>query len=147
MAETAIKAAEAAKKTTTTRLLEDQNYPSEMRRQMWPLCCGASILSGLKRAHELTQPELVAEINRVINDTLPDLQIFAGEQMRPHLTFLTLNSTQCASPKIMAAIEECGFVLLGKGKPRGGEQQFFVRDTSNSFSSAAVVNGKALKAA
>lgn len=114
-------------------LLNDRSFPPEMRRQMWPLCCGASILSGLKHAGNLTEEELVAEIDFVINKTTPDFQIFNGEQMKPHLTFLTLNSQQMGSKKIMDCVAKAGFTKFAEGTPRGSPQGFFIRDTSNSF--------------
>lgn len=112
------------------------SYPPEMRRQMWPLCCGASIISGFKSVNTLTEAELLADILSTINDTVPDLQIFAGEQMKPAFTFLTLNSAQMASTKIMTAIKEAGFVRIGTGRPRGGDQGFFLRDTSKTWKAA-----------
>jgi hypothetical protein len=111
------------------------DYPSEMRRQMWPLCCGAAIASGFKHAGGITDDELDAEIKNMLT-ALPDFQIYHGEHMQPHLTFLTLNSSQMASAKIMKAVEKAGFKKIGEGKPRGSPQGFFLRDTSNTWKAA-----------
>lgn len=115
------------------------NYPTEMRRQLWPLCCGASILSGFKSVNTLTDEELLDDILTIVDrdGPVPDHQVFEGEIMRPALTFLTLNSGQMQSPKIMTAIEEAGFVSIGTAKPRGSTQGFFVRDTSSSWEAAS----------
>lgn len=113
----------------------DGDYPPEMRRQLWPLCCGASILSGFKSVATLTNDELIEQINSVINDAVPDFQVYGYETMRPKLTFLTLNSDQMKSKKIMTAIAKVGFFKVGTAKPRGHIQGFFVRDTSDSWAS------------
>lgn len=120
-------------------LLNNQAFPEEMRRQLWPLCCGASILSGFKHAGNRSEEELVEEINFVINKTLPDFQVYNGEQMKPKLTFLTLNSSQMASAKVMKCIEKAGFVKIGEGKPRGSPQGFFVQDTSGTYKTIGAV--------
>lgn len=121
-----------AKKTSFVR--DAGAYPSEMRRQLWPLCCGASILSGLKDVQKFKDDEeLATALISTIDDYVPDLQVFAHEQMRPGLTFLTLNSGQMGSPKIMAGVKKAGFVKFAEAKPRGGAQGFFVRDTSKTF--------------
>lgn len=109
------------------------DYPPEMRRQLWPLCCGASILSGLKDAHKMDHDELVKAITSTIDDNVPDLQVFGSELMQPKLTFLTLNQVQMKSDKIMSAVTEAGFVKFANGKPRGSDQGFFVRDLSKTF--------------
>jgi hypothetical protein len=109
------------------------NYPSEMRRQLWPLCCGASIISGFKTAHTLDEDELVKQINSTIDDFVPDLQVFSNETICPKLIYLTLNSTQMASPKIMNAIKRVGFVQFAVARPRGSDQGFFVFDKSKTF--------------
>ena len=115
----------------------DGSYPEEMRRQLWPLCCGASIISGFKHVHNTKDAdELAKQILSTIDDYIPDHQVFAGEQMSPKLTFLTLNQTQTGSKKIMDAIEKAGFKLVGTARPRGGLQSFFVRDDSNSWKAA-----------
>lgn len=119
------------------------DYPAEMRRQLWPLCCGASILSGFKQVNNLTDDELVEQIQGVIESSTPDFQVFQHEGMRPKLTFLTLNSSQMASKKIMAAIEKVGFFKIGDAQPRGSTQGFFVRDTSNSWRPAPKAEKKA----
>jgi len=107
-----------------------QSYPAEMRRQLWPLCCGASIISGFKNVNQLTDEELVADIEASVK-MVPDMQVFGGEQINPRFTFLTLNSGQMGSPKIMKAIEKAGFFLIGTGAPRGSKQGFFLRDDSD----------------
>lgn len=122
------------------------DFPAQMRSQLWPLCCGASIISGFKEVAMMDPEELVTKINSVINDELPDFQVFGGEQMRPALTFLTLNNSQMSSPKIMTAVAKAGFVKIGEGKPRGSPQGFFVRDTSNTFKTEVVEPAKALAA-
>ena len=109
------------------------NYPAEMRTQLWPLCCGARILSGFKQAGKLTHEELVDQINGVIDKTIPDHQVFEGEQMMPNLIFLTLNSEQMKSKKIMKAVEATGFKKFAVGRPRGHDQGFFIKDLSNTF--------------
>jgi hypothetical protein len=112
------------------------NYPEEMRRQLWPLCCGASILSGFKNVATLSHDELVKQITETIDEMIPDHQVYLHETMKPKLTFLTLNSGQMNSPKIMKALEATGFVKIGEGQPRGSAQGFFVRDTSGTFKTA-----------
>jgi hypothetical protein len=112
------------------------DYPAEMRRQLWPLCCGASIISGFKSVNTLTDEELVQQINHTIDGARPDFQVYARESMMPALTFLTLNDSQMGSKKIMTAIEKCGFVKIGEGRPRGSKQGFFLRDTSKSWKAA-----------
>lgn len=112
------------------------NYPAEMRHQLWPLCCGASILSGFKSVNNLTDEELVNQITHAVDKATPDFQVFTNEGMMPRFTFLTLNEGQMQSKKIMAAIEKCGFKKIGEGRPRGGVQGFFLRDTSNSWKAA-----------
>jgi hypothetical protein len=107
-----------------------------MRRQLWPLCCGASIISGFKSVNTLTAEQLVEQINHTIENARPDFQVYGHENMTPKLTFLTLNSDQMASKKIMTAIEKCGFVKIGEAKPRGSAQGFFMRDTSKSWKAA-----------
>lgn len=112
------------------------NFPEEMRRQLWPLCCGASILSGFKRVNALTDEELLQDIKAVLKP-VPDFQVFKGELMRPALTFLTLNHDQMRSKKIMGAIEAAGFVKIGEASPRGSPQGFFVCDSSNTWKAAS----------
>ena len=65
------------------------NFPPEMRRQLWPLCCGASILSGFKNVAAISHEDLVKQINDVIDNHRPDFQVYGYEDMRPRLTFLT----------------------------------------------------------
>ena len=108
------------------------DYPEEMRTQLWPLCCGARIISGFKAAHNSTDEELVKQIEDTLK-AIPDHQVYNHETMRPKLTFLTLNNGQMQSKKIMAAIEKCGFVKFAEAQPRGSKQGFFVRDESKSF--------------
>lgn len=112
------------------------SFPPEMRRQLWPLCCGASIISGFKSVNTLTDAELVEQIEYTCTEPRPDFQVFGGEMMKPAMTFLTLNSGQMGSKKILDAIKKCGFVQIGEAKPRGSTQGFFLRDTSKSWKSA-----------
>lgn len=116
-----------------------QSYPAEMRRQLWPLCCGASILSGFKDVQKLTPEQLVNQINHTITDMVPDLQVFGYEQIKPNLTFLTLNRSQMDSTKIMDAIAKSGFVKFAEGKPYGSPQGFFIRDTTHTFETTKVL--------
>lgn len=136
-----------AKKHSFSYLTNPKAYPSEMRRQLWPLCCGAAIISGFKDVANLSEDELVEQILSTINDNTPDLQVFAGETINPKLTLLTLNQGQTGSKKIMDAIAKAGFVKVFEATPRGGVQSFFARDMSNSLKTAVVVNGKAATAA
>lgn len=108
------------------------DYPSEMRTQLWPLCCGARIISGFKHAANLTIEQLVEEIEATLQ-AVPDFQVFQYETMQPKLTMLTLNAHQMASPKIMQAVEKCGFKLVFTAMPRGSKQGFFVRDESKTL--------------
>ena len=108
------------------------DYPSEMRTQLWPLCCGARIISGFKHAANLTLEDLVEEIEATLK-AVPDFQVFEYETIQPKLTLLTLNDHQMASPKIMQAVEKCGFKLVFTAKPRGSKQGFFVRDDSKTL--------------
>lgn len=109
------------------------HFPDEMRRQMWPLCCGMSILSGFKHVVNLTDNELVDAIEYTCTIPKPDFQIFKDEKMKPAMTWLTLNENQMNSKKIMAAVEKCGFKLVGTGRPRGSKQSLFLRDTSATW--------------
>lgn len=121
-------------KTFEDRVLPaDKSYPATMRTQLWPLCCGARIISGFKDAHQYTDEELIKKINETIDEYIPDMQVFAGEVMQPKLVFLTLNYSQMGSPKIMGAVTACGFVKFAEAQPRGAPQGFFVKDMSNSF--------------
>jgi hypothetical protein len=119
----------------TTKQTFPGGYPDQMRRQLWPLCCGASILSGFKHVHGLTDAQLVDLINKTLAE-VPDFQVFKGEDFKPKCTFLTLNHDQMASKKIMNAIKKCGFVKIGEAQPRYGTQGFFLLDTSNSWKAA-----------
>lgn len=109
------------------------NYPAEMRTQLWPLCCGARILSGFKAVGRMTHEELVDQINAIIDNSIPDHQVFEGEQMMPNFVFLTLNNEQMKSNKIMAAVTEAGFKKFAEGRPRGGNQGFFIKDLNGTF--------------
>lgn len=113
------------------------NYPEEMRTQLWPLCCGARIISGFKAAHMSTLEELVEQMEAVI-EAVPDHQVYSHENMKPRLVFLTLNNKQTESKKIMDAVAKVGFKLFAEAQPRGSKQSFFVLDQSNSFKT---VNG------
>jgi hypothetical protein len=118
----------AVKKISQT--FGNKSYPSDMRRQLWALCCGASIISGFKEVNQLSEDELISDINECIG-MVPDMQVFGGEQINPKFTFLTLNSGQMGSKKIMDAINKAGFFMIGAGAPRGSKQGFFLRDDSN----------------
>ena len=83
----------------------------------------------------LTDEQLVEQINSTIDDYVPDLQVFIGENMTPKLTFLTLNKSQMGSKKIMNAIKKAGFKQFAEASPRGLPQGFFVQDKSKSFKS------------
>lgn len=111
-------------------------FPQPMRRQLWPLCCGAAILSGFKDVAMMSEEDLDKRIESVMGE-LPDFQVYSGENMKPALTFLTLNSQQVASAKIMKAVTKAGFVPIGTAAPRGSTQSFFVRDTSKSWKAVA----------
>ncbi len=112
-------------------------YPPEMRRQLWPLCCGAAIISGFKDVATKTCDELVAQIEDTIKNHTPDHQVYAHEEINPKLTFLTLNQGQTADKKLMEAVEKAGFVIFGTAKPRSSTQSFFVRDETKTFKLAA----------
>lgn len=113
-----------------TQTFGQSSYPADMRRQLWPLCCGASIISGFKSVNTLSEDELIADIEASVK-MVPDMQVFGGETLNPKFTFLTLNSGQMGSKKIMDCIEKAGFFLIGVGAPRGGKQGFFLRDDTN----------------
>ncbi len=108
-------------------------YPPEMRTQLWPLCCGASIISGFKDAAKFTEAELVAKINEVIEKYVPDHQVYVSETITPRLVFLTLNADQMGSAKLMGAVTAAGFKQFATASPRHSAQGFFVRDKSGSF--------------
>lgn len=108
------------------------SFPQEMRRQLWPLCCGASILSGFKQVNVLTDDQLVKQIEKLCTPVgpVPDFQVFQGEAITPKFTFLTLNDVQAQSKKITDAIAKAGFFLIGTGRPRSYLQYFYLRDDS-----------------
>jgi hypothetical protein len=108
------------------------SFPPDMRRQLWPLCCGASIISGFKHAGRVTEDELLKEIENQLKQ-VPDFQVFQGEQLNPRLTFLTLNESQTKDTKLMSAVTKAGFKKFADGRPRGSLQSFFFRDDSNTF--------------
>lgn len=110
-----------------------QPYPAEMRNQLWPLCCGAQILSGFKSVGTDTHEDLVKKINDLCDNYVADHQVFANEVMKPTVCFLTLNGGQMASAKIIKAVEEAGFKQFAKGTDRGYDQGFFVRNKSGNF--------------
>lgn len=128
-----------AKRVFGPSIPKTQHYPSEMRRQLWPLCCGASIMSGFKDVMKFpTVDDLKSAIIDTIENAIPDLQVFGYEEMTPKLTFLTLNHSQMASKKITDAIKAAGFVKFAEASPRGAPQGFYMRDTSKTFNSTAV---------
>lgn len=108
------------------------DYPTEMRTQLWPLCCGARIISGFKHVASKSVEEIVEEIEATMK-SVPDFQVFSYEQMQPKLTMMTLNAGQMGSKKIMEAVEKAGFKLIFTARPRGGEQGFFARDDSGTL--------------
>lgn len=111
------------------------SYPPDMRTQLWPLCCGARIISGFKAVASMSVDDIVKQIEETM-EVIPDHQVFQHEQMKPKHTFLTLNAGQMATPKIMEAITKAGFKLIGTGRPRGSDQGFFLRDDSNTWKAA-----------
>jgi hypothetical protein len=111
----------------------DKQYPSEMRTQLWPLCCGAKILSGFKHVGPIKMDELVNKINSICDEYVPDHQVYIGETMQPTLTYLTLNNEQWGSAKIREAVKKAGFRLFATASPRHYTQYFLVRDLSESF--------------
>lgn len=108
-------------------------YPAEMRNQLWPLCCGAQIISGFKSVATETHEELVAKINDICTNYVADHQVYTGETMKPTVCFLTLNGGQMMSAKIISAVEAAGFKLFATGTDRGSDQGFFVRNKSGAF--------------
>ena len=108
------------------------DYPTEMRTQLWPLCCGARIISGFKHVASKSVEEIVEEIEATMK-SVPDFQVFQYEQMQPKLTMMTLNAGQMGSKKIMEAVEKAGFKLVFTAKPRGSKQGFFVRDETKTL--------------
>ncbi len=110
-----------------------KSYPAEMRTQLWPLCCGMSIISGFKDAHTKTEEQILKQIKECVDEYTPDHQVYAGEVIKPKLIWLTLNAGQMGSAKIMGTIKKAGFVQLAVAKPRGSDQGIFILDKSNSF--------------
>ena len=137
-------------KTPTWDMTFKGSFPESMRRMVWPLCCGFSILSGFKDAQQKTDAELLLDIETCcsINGKKSprlDFQVYASETMDPNITFLTLNSTQMGSAKIMATIEKAGFVRVGVGKPRGSAQGLFMLDRNGTFTTDVIINGRVPK--
>lgn len=120
-------------------------YPAEMRTQLWPLCCGISIISGFKSVGNSTPEELVKQIEDTCN-AIPDHQVYAGETITPKLTFLTLNGTQMGSKAIRQAVEKAGFIQFGASTPRNAGQGLFYRDPTKTFKLTAP-NGTVIDAA
>lgn len=109
-------------------------YPADMRRQLWPLCCGASIISGFKKINTQTPvDEIVKQINDTITQYVPDHQVYAYETICPKLTYLTLNQQQAGMQNLREAVDKAGFVLFATASPRCTTQHFFVRDESKTF--------------
>lgn len=108
-------------------------YPEDMRTNLWPLCCGAAILSGFKNVGNKTDEELRAAIMEQVTNSIPDNQVYAGEQIRPGTLFVTLNGGQMGSPKIVKALTDCGFVQFAQGTDRNAQQGFFVRTANGNF--------------
>lgn len=137
----------AAKATASSDFRRTKDaYPADMRRQLWPLCCGASIISGFKDVGTKTPEQLVEQINSACA-AIPDLQVYGGETINPQLTFLTLNGSQMASKAIRQALDAAGFVQFGASTPRNAGQGFFYRDPTNTFKltapSGTVIDAKA----
>jgi hypothetical protein len=138
----------AARKTPSWDMtFPGKPFPEEMRRMVWPLCCGFSILSGFKNVNQLTDAELVEDLQIVLSQNgkkTPrlDFQVYASENMDPAITFLTLNDSQMRSTKIMKAIETVGFIKVGEGRPRGSPQGLFLYDRTGTFNTENVVNGR-----
>ena len=80
------------------------DFPAEMRRMIWPLCCGFSIISGFKNTLKLSEEALTSKIISIIEGDYPDFQVYEGEEISPSMTFLTLNEEQMNSNKVMRAI-------------------------------------------
>jgi hypothetical protein len=80
-------------------------YPEEMRNQLWPLCCGAAIVSGFKGAP--TGEALDAALAAI-----PYNQVYSGETRKPQLVFICLNHDQAKSPSISKLLSDRGFVLF-----------------------------------
>jgi len=106
-------------------------YPEEMRLNLWPLCCGASILSGFKHVPGIDDDELHKQLDAVL-ESVPYNQVYKNEQMRPQVQFVVLNATQMGSPRIVKAVTDRGFRAIATFA-RTGKITLFVRDLNNSF--------------
>jgi hypothetical protein len=109
-------------------------YPADMRVQLWPLCCGARILSGFKNVAGKSTDEMVKMIEEQLNDYIPDGQVYIGERINPPLTFLTLNAGQASSKTLMDAVYKAGFKELFTAKK--GYQHFYVKAEPGSITIA-----------
>jgi len=109
-----------------------KSYPSDMRVQLWPLCCGATILSGFKDTSTLTPEALVQQIKDTMQ-AIPDHQVFAGETITPKTIWVVLNGSQCKSPKITGALETVGFREVAECMLNSGIGKFYVYDGTKTF--------------
>lgn len=101
------------------------SFPDDMRRQLLPLCCGASFLSGFKKTQQQTVQQIVEEIKENLA-AVPDFQVYASEHMNPQLCFTILNASQSASPKIIEALQTAGFVKFASAPLWSGTGTFWV---------------------
>lgn len=126
-----------AKRPPTVQTFKGKNFPQEMRRQLWPNCCGAGIISGFKDVQLLDDNELLAQLKETLK-SLPDFQVYEGEQLKPSVDFLTLNWNQARSEKIMKAVTAAGFVCIGsvEARGRGWPQHFYIRDKTKTWKPA-----------
>lgn len=113
---------------------DSDKFPHELRTQFWPLCCCATILSGMSSvAWQLTETELVDKIKSTLNNYLPDFQIEGGTQECSSVVWLVLNKDQTDSKKIMSVVNKLGFKPVARNDSMGGGITYFVRDTGGTF--------------
>lgn len=84
-------------------------YPAELRAQLYPLCCGFTVISGFKDAGSKTEAGLTEELQTVMKK-VPYNQVYTGEKMMPKTFSLVLNTSQMGSPKIVNAVRAAGFM-------------------------------------
>lgn len=111
------------------------SFPSDTRTQFWPLCCGATILSGLEsEVIQLGQAELTELIRSNLEDYIPDFQVVGHMRQKcSAVVWLTLNKTQMSSPKLVNAVKVNGFVPVAWNMSMGGGITYFVRDLGGDF--------------
>lgn len=112
------------------------SFPVETRTQLWPLCCGATILSGLESPDvTLLSPDALTELIRSnLEDYIPDFQVVAHmKQGCSAVVWLTLNKTQMSSAKLVNAVKANGFVPVAWNMSMGGGITYFVRDLGGNF--------------